>query len=58
MDEAAIMARRLYQSQWREKNREHIREYKREWNAKNADRVNEHTARYWTRKAQERMNKE
>lgn len=58
MEEAAKMERRLYQARWREKNREHIREYKRGWNAKNADRVNEHTARYWARKAQERMNKE
>lgn len=54
MTEKARQMRNAYAQEWRDKNRDHIREYHKKWRQANPDKVREATARYWERKANEK----
>jgi hypothetical protein len=51
--ELGIQAKREYARQWREKNRETIRQKKRDWDRLNQDKVRLYQNRYWEKKAAE-----
>lgn len=53
MTDEARKARNAYAQEWRDKNRDHVREYQKKWRDSNRDKVREATARYWERKAKE-----
>jgi hypothetical protein len=53
--EAAVAARRKYRAQWREKNRQRIREYNRRWAKNNPEKIRQSQMRYWAKRAAEQM---
>ena len=53
MSEAAKAAKRRYEQEWRDKNREHLREYQRAWKRANRDKTRQSDAKRWERKAAE-----
>jgi len=53
MSETAKAAKREYQRQWREQNREHYNQYQREYRKKNQEVHRNSQNTYWERKAQE-----
>ena len=53
MSEAARTAKRRYEQEWRNKNREHLREYQRKWKKENRDKLRLKEIEYWERKAVE-----
>lgn len=53
MTEKAKQMRNAYAKEWRDKNREHVREYHKQWRKANPDKVRANFERYWERKAKE-----
>ena len=47
-----LEARRAYQREYRQRNRERINSQKREWNTENRDRIRQYNERYWQRVAE------
>jgi len=52
MSAEAIEARRVYQREYRRKNREKINSQKKEWSVRNRDRVRQYNRKYWEHRAQ------
>ena len=52
MDSKAIEARRAYQKQWREKNRERRNAYHKAWRDRNPDKIKKYSEEYWQKKAE------
>lgn len=52
MSAEASEARRIYKSEYRQRNKETINKQQREWRARNPDKVREYQAKYWERAAQ------
>ncbi len=55
LEELATEAKRQYFREYRDKNREHIRETHREWRKKNPDRIKASMQKYWIRQAEKRL---
>lgn len=51
LTQQALEAKREYQRQWREKNREDLRRYSNEYYQQNKDKKKEAMNRYWNKKA-------
>ena len=45
--------RRLYMREWREKNKERIKEYHKQWRSQNKEKVEEHRNNYYIKLALE-----
>ncbi len=52
ISEQARKARNQYYREYRERNKERLKEYRKAWNRKNEDKVKEYHANYWNRKAE------
>ncbi|MBM7581076.1 hypothetical protein [Jeotgalibacillus terrae] len=46
------LARRKYQQQWRDRNRERVRAYSATWRAENPDKVKQYQDRYWAKQGE------
>ena len=53
MDSSVQNAKKRYAAEYRERNRERIREYQRAWRKKNPDKVKATQARFWAKKINE-----
>ncbi len=53
MDNAIKKAKNQYAAEYREKNRDRIREYCRVWRKNNPDKVKASQDRFWAKKARE-----
>jgi hypothetical protein len=56
--QTALEMKRAYQREWREKNRESVRQYYKEYcqRPENKEKKKAATARYWNKKAEEAAN--
>ena len=55
LEKLAAEERRIYARNWREKNREHIREYNRRYRQENKEKLKKCEQKMWERKALERL---
>lgn len=53
MSEAAKKKRAAYMKEYRQNNKEHIREYNTRWQRENKDKVKASQVRYWEKRAKE-----
>lgn len=51
--QTAAKMRREYHRQWREKNREHLKQYRKDWRKNNPGKSAEYNQRCWEKKAKE-----
>lgn len=52
LSEEALQAYRLYKQNWRDRNKQHIREYNKHWRATHQENTHRYRENYWERKAQ------
>ena len=58
MSAEAIAARRAYQQQWRDNNRDHVRAYNNQWRKDHPEKVATYQRTYWEKKARAAMTAE